>query len=173
MLPRVLMVIHQFRPIACGAEMQVERLAGKLVMLGHQVQVLTQRRDPRPLPFEIISGISVHRVDFPLSHWPYRDIGKAVQVFNYLYLFHEFQIIITNDFLSYPYSGCWDLLSGCIPSLGWTDAATPPLDKRRTAAALLLYYYAPRIGIPLAMVVGLFAGIGVIVCSVKQKQVNA
>jgi hypothetical protein len=33
MLPRVLMVIHQFRPIASGAEMQVERLAGKLIGL--------------------------------------------------------------------------------------------------------------------------------------------
>ena len=27
------MVIHQFRPIASGAEMQVERLAGKLIGL--------------------------------------------------------------------------------------------------------------------------------------------
>jgi len=76
MLPRVLMVIHQFRPIASGAEMQVERLGGKLVKLGHQVGVLTQKRDPQSLPFEIINGISVHRVDFPLSYWTYRDIGK-------------------------------------------------------------------------------------------------
>jgi len=70
------MVIHQFRPIASGAEMQVERLAGKLIGLGHQVAVLTQRRVPQSLPFEIINGISVHRVDFPLSYWTYRDIGK-------------------------------------------------------------------------------------------------
>ena len=70
------MVIHQFRPIASGAEMQVERLGGKLVKLGHQVGVLTQKRDPQSLPFEIINGISVHRVDFPLSYWTYRDIGK-------------------------------------------------------------------------------------------------
>ncbi|MCX5896314.1 MAG: hypothetical protein NTZ51_10850 [Proteobacteria bacterium] len=76
MLPRVLMVIHQFRPIASGAEMQVERLAGKLIGLGHQVAVLTQRRVPQSLPLEIINGISVHRVDFPLSYWTYRDIGK-------------------------------------------------------------------------------------------------
>ena len=76
MLPRVLMVIHQFRPIACGAEMQVERLAGKLVRLGHQVAVLTQQRHPASLPFEMLNGIAVHRVDFPLSYWTYRDIGK-------------------------------------------------------------------------------------------------
>ena len=76
MLPRVLMVIHQFRPIASGAEMQVERLAGKLVRLGHQVAVLTQRRVPTSLPFEMLNGIAVHRVDFPLSYWTYRDIGK-------------------------------------------------------------------------------------------------
>jgi len=72
----VLMVIHQFRPIASGAEMQVERLGGKLVKLGHQVSVLTQRRDPNSLPCETLNGIAVHRVDFPLSYWPYRDIGK-------------------------------------------------------------------------------------------------
>ena len=70
------MVIHQFRPIASGAEMQVERLGGNLVKLGHQAAVLTQRRVPQSLPFEIIHGISVHRVDFPLSYWTYRDIGK-------------------------------------------------------------------------------------------------
>jgi glycosyltransferase involved in cell wall biosynthesis len=70
------MAIHQFRPIASGAEMQVERLAGKLVRLGHQVAVLTQRRDPHSLPFEVLNGISVHRADFPLSYWTYRDIGK-------------------------------------------------------------------------------------------------
>ena len=70
------MVIHQFRPIASGAEMQVERLGGKLVKLGHQVSVLTQRRDPNSLPCETLNGIAVHRVDFPLSYWPYRDIGK-------------------------------------------------------------------------------------------------
>jgi glycosyltransferase involved in cell wall biosynthesis len=76
MLPSVLMVIHQFRPIASGAEMQVERLAGKLVSLGHQVAVLTQLRHPASLPFEMLNGIAVHRVDFPLSYWTYRDIGK-------------------------------------------------------------------------------------------------
>lgn len=73
------MVIHQFRPIASGAEMQVERLGGKLIKLGHQVSVLTQRRDPNSLPGETLNGISVHRVDFPLSYWPYRDIGKQVR----------------------------------------------------------------------------------------------
>lgn len=73
------MVIHQFRPIASGAEMQVERLAGMLVGLGHEVAVLTQRRDPQSLPFEIINGISVHRVDFLLSYWTHRDIGKQLR----------------------------------------------------------------------------------------------
>ncbi|MCX5896315.1 MAG: hypothetical protein NTZ51_10855 [Proteobacteria bacterium] len=80
---------------------------------------------------------------------------------------------MANDFLSHPYTGVWDLLSGRIPSLRWTDAATPHLDKWCAAAGLLLYYYVPRIGIPLAIVIGLFAGIGVIVFSVKQKQAKA
>ncbi len=76
MLPRVLMVIHQFRPIASGAEKQVERLAGKLVRLGHPVTVLTQRRVSSSLPQELLNGINVRRVDFPLSYWIYRDIGR-------------------------------------------------------------------------------------------------
>ena len=80
---------------------------------------------------------------------------------------------MANDFLSHPYTGVWDLLSGRIPSLRWTDAVTPPLDKWRAAAALLLYYYVPRIGIPLAIMIGLCSIIGVIVFSVKQKQAKA
>lgn len=70
------MVIHQFRPIASGAEKQVERLASKLVRLGHQVSVLTQLRDPTSPRHELLNGIDVHRVDFPLSYWIHRDIGK-------------------------------------------------------------------------------------------------
>ncbi len=76
MPPRILMVIHQFRPIASGAELQAERLAQKLVELGHEVGVLTQLRDLQSAPYEKINGITVHRVDFPLSYWPHRDIGN-------------------------------------------------------------------------------------------------
>lgn len=70
------MVIHQFRPVASGAEKQVERLAGKLVGLGHEVAVLTQMRDPASPAHEILNGVVVRRVNFPLSYWIYRDIGK-------------------------------------------------------------------------------------------------
>jgi len=73
------MVIHHFRPISNGAEMQAERLAGKLVSLGHRVAVLTQLRNPDSLPFEMLNGIAVHRVDFPLSYWTYRDIGRQLR----------------------------------------------------------------------------------------------
>ena len=79
MLPRILMLTHQFRPIASGAELQAERLAGKLVKRGHKVGVLTYRRDEKSLPYEIIDGMTVHRVDFPLSYWPFRDIGKQLR----------------------------------------------------------------------------------------------
>ncbi len=79
MLPRILMVIHQFRPVASGAELQAERLAGKLVERWHEVDVLTQRRDERSLSHEVINGVTVHRVDFPLSYWTYRDIGKQLR----------------------------------------------------------------------------------------------
>jgi glycosyltransferase involved in cell wall biosynthesis len=73
------MVIHQFRPVASGAELQAERLAGKLVERGHKVSVLTQKRDERSLSYEVIDGITVHRVAFPLSYWPNKEIGKQLR----------------------------------------------------------------------------------------------
>jgi glycosyltransferase involved in cell wall biosynthesis len=79
MMPRILMVIHQFRPVASGAELQAERLAQKLVGLGHEVGVLTQLRDAQSATYEKLNGITVHRVDFPLSYWTHRDIGKQLK----------------------------------------------------------------------------------------------
>jgi|GEM_PF-1603685 len=119
------------------------------------------------------SALDLHNLYLKIRNDRYRRLPPSFPQKNYLNLFHEFQIIMVNDFLSHPYTGVWDLVSGRIPSLRWTDAAAPPLDRWRAAAGLLLYYYAPRIGIPLAMVIGLFAGIGVIVFSVKQKQAKA
>jgi len=119
------------------------------------------------------STLDLHNLYLKIKNDQYRRLPPSFPQKNYLDLFHEFQIIMANDFLSHPYTGVWDLLSGRIPSLRWIDAATPPLDKWRAAAGLLLYYYVPRIGIPLAIVIGLFAGIGVIVFSVKQKQAKA
>lgn len=69
MKPRGLIVIHQFRPVTGGAELQAERLAAKLVRMGHSMQVLTQFRSPDSLPEENVAGIMVHRVTFPMAYW--------------------------------------------------------------------------------------------------------
>jgi glycosyltransferase involved in cell wall biosynthesis len=76
MKPRGLIVIHQFRPVTGGAELQAERLAAKLVQMGHPMQVLTQLRSPESLAEERLAGVQVHRVTFPITYrldtnlWP-------------------------------------------------------------------------------------------------------
>jgi hypothetical protein len=88
---------------------------------------------------------------------------------DYLDLFHEFQIIMANDFLSHPYQSVLDNLNGSITTLRWIDADTPRLNKWRTAGELLIYYYIPKVGRPLILVTGIFAGIIVIIVH-KRKQ---
>lgn len=75
MLPRILMQIHQYSPIASGAELQAKRLAEKLVVRGHQIQILTQLRVPGSAPEEISNGVSIHRVSFPMSFRPFFRVG--------------------------------------------------------------------------------------------------
>ena len=66
---RGLMIIHNFRPGPTGgAELQAERLANKLVELGHPMQILTRLTVPEALPEEISHGVKIHRVDFPLAY---------------------------------------------------------------------------------------------------------
>lgn len=81
MKPKGLMVIHQFRPISSGAELQAERIAIKLSKLGHSMQVLTQHRDPDSLEEENLQGVQVHRVMFPLAYWIVKNVGHT---FRYL-----------------------------------------------------------------------------------------
>jgi glycosyltransferase involved in cell wall biosynthesis len=80
MKPRGLIFIHQFRPVASGAELQAERLAIKLVEMGHPMQVLTQLRTPDSLAEENFSGVQVHRVQFPLAY----TMQDGVETFRYL-----------------------------------------------------------------------------------------
>jgi L-malate glycosyltransferase len=79
--PRGMMVIHQFRPIMNGAELQAERLAIKLVERGHAMQVLTELRVPGSLPEENWCGVQVHRVPFRLA---YQVVGHVGDMFRYL-----------------------------------------------------------------------------------------
>jgi len=75
------MIIHQFRPITGGAELQAERLSGKLAELGHSVEVLTRLWDDSA-PEEVINGVKVIRVPFTLA---YLGVGKQVlETFQYL-----------------------------------------------------------------------------------------
>jgi hypothetical protein len=89
---------------------------------------------------------------------------------DYLNLFHEFQIIMANDFLSHPYQSVLDILSGRIPTLRWIDADTPRLNKWRTAGDLLIYYYIPKVGRPLILVTGIFAVIIVMIVHTRKKR---
>ncbi len=79
MKPRGLIVIHQFRPVTGGAELQAERLAIKLVQMGHPMSVLTQLRSDSP-PEETLAGVNVHRVTFPMA---YRLDGNLRPTFEY------------------------------------------------------------------------------------------
>jgi L-malate glycosyltransferase len=81
MKPRGLMLIHQFRPIANGAELQAERLALKLLGLGHSMQVLTGWLVPDSPPEEDFRGIQIHRAKFPLAYNLYRGCAET---FRYL-----------------------------------------------------------------------------------------
>jgi glycosyltransferase involved in cell wall biosynthesis len=75
------MVIHQFRPVMSGAELQAERLAIKLIEHGHPMQVLTEMRLAGSLPEEEFQGIQIHRVRFPLAYKLYYGV---VETFRHL-----------------------------------------------------------------------------------------
>lgn len=75
---RGLMIIHNFRPGPTGgAELQAERLAHKLVQLGHPMQVLTRLTVPEALPEEISHGVKIHRVDFPLPQYVTTEVENT------------------------------------------------------------------------------------------------
>ncbi|MSP37439.1 MAG: glycosyltransferase family 1 protein [Deltaproteobacteria bacterium] len=81
MTPSGLIIIHQFRPITGGAELQAERLARKLIGLGHHMQILTQWRTPDSPLEENLQGLEVHRVKFLLTYWIKHGV---VDTFRYL-----------------------------------------------------------------------------------------
>ena len=66
---RGFMIIHNFRPGPTGgAELQAERLAIKLVELGHPIQILTRRTVPDAPLEENYKGVKIHRSSFPLAY---------------------------------------------------------------------------------------------------------
>lgn len=77
--PSIMMIISRFRPVASGAELQAERLACKLVELGHPLQVLTERVDSTSLPYEMHCGMELYRCDFPLAYWIHKGAGHTLK----------------------------------------------------------------------------------------------
>lgn len=93
MKPRGMMVIHQFRPVTGGAELQAERLAIKLAERGHGMQVFTELRTPDTMPEENINGVQVHRVGFKMAYWPC-TVPHTNDTFKYLFSNrHTFDIL--------------------------------------------------------------------------------
>ncbi|HLC15934.1 MAG TPA: glycosyltransferase family 4 protein, partial [Thermodesulfovibrionia bacterium] len=68
MKQRILMLIHQFRPITNGTELQAERLAYGLAGRGYPIKILTPLLDPSSRRHEDLNGVSVHRTKFSLSY---------------------------------------------------------------------------------------------------------
>lgn len=59
---RILMLCPQYRPLVGGYERAAERLSAALVVRGHQVTVIAERRDARWPKQETIDGVSVRRL---------------------------------------------------------------------------------------------------------------
>jgi len=78
------MVIHQFRPITGGAELQAERLSARLVELGHSMQIFTELRTPNTPKDEILNGVYIHRVNFKMAYDAELKTA-AVDTFRFLY----------------------------------------------------------------------------------------
>lgn len=79
--PRGMMIIHLFRPIIGGAELQAERLAIQLAKRGHSMQVLTNYRDSASSYEERRDGMAIHRTPF---HLAYQITTAVKETFRYL-----------------------------------------------------------------------------------------
>ncbi|MBI4450096.1 glycosyltransferase family 4 protein [Candidatus Uhrbacteria bacterium] len=63
---RILMVIGQYRPVIGGAQRQCELLARTLVARGYVVRVLTMRSQRGDAAEEIVDGVVVERIKYPI-----------------------------------------------------------------------------------------------------------
>jgi glycosyltransferase involved in cell wall biosynthesis len=71
---RGMMIIHNFRPGPVGgAELQAERLAGRLAGLGHPMQVMTWLTVPDAPQEETREGVQIYRTPYRLPYWVKRD----------------------------------------------------------------------------------------------------
>jgi glycosyltransferase involved in cell wall biosynthesis len=68
--PRGMMVIHNYRPGPMGGtELQAERLAAKMVELGHSMHVMTSWSVAAAPREEMINGVQIHRMPFQLAYF--------------------------------------------------------------------------------------------------------
>ena len=63
----------------------------------------------------------------------------------YFNLFHDIQLINSNDFLRNPLDSTFDLISLKIRYIRWIDESNPKYNKILLAAKLILFYYFPKI----------------------------
>jgi len=92
------------------------------------------------------SALDLHNL---YSEQKYRGVQPGSNEFpveNYLDLFHDIQIVMSNDFLSNPLSSVWDNLSLNYRTLRWVDENTHSNNKTKLICKILLYYYFPKIG---------------------------
>lgn len=59
---RILMISPQFRPITGGYERAAERLSASLAAAGHEVEVVTERREAEWPGLEVSQGFTIHRI---------------------------------------------------------------------------------------------------------------
>jgi len=80
-----------------------------------------------------------------------RHDGKSEKVHcdtpanEYFNLFHDIQLINSNDFLSNPFSSVLDLLTLKIRYIRWVDESNPRYNKFELTYTILLFYYLPKI----------------------------
>jgi len=78
---RILMMAPQYRPIVGGYERAAERLSAALAGRGHQVTVITERRDPAWPRREVYEGVAIRRlwcVFRPRFHMPTSLVSLAL-----------------------------------------------------------------------------------------------
>lgn len=78
---KIHMVIHQFKPIASGAELQAERLGIRLAQKGYCMNVLTEMRTEDTPAKENFKGLNIYRADFPLGYRIDRTCAETLKYF--------------------------------------------------------------------------------------------
>ena len=63
----------------------------------------------------------------------------------YFNLFHDIQLVNSNDFLSNPLDSAFDLISLKVRYIRWIDESNPKYNRVILAAKLILFYYFPKI----------------------------